>query len=144
MKISGRVQIPRTPAEVWDLLMDPATLRRSIPKCEELEPLGANRFRVQLRFGVGFVRGKLRGEAELRDIVVGESYAFEVRARGTAGSVEGLTFVQLSPASGGASTELHYESDARVAGLLASVGEKWFEGTARSLAERFFEEIARQ
>ena len=40
MKISGRDTIPFPVEQVWDALLDPAVLVRTIPGCERLETTG--------------------------------------------------------------------------------------------------------
>ncbi len=143
LKVSGQIIVHRTPGDLWRLLMDPVVLRKCLPKCEEFEEISPRKFRVSLKMGVGLIRSRFRGEAELKDVVEGEGYRFELFAKGTGGSVEGATVVRLASAAEGSKTELYYVSDARVSGLIASMGAKLFEGTARSLAEQFFDEISK-
>ena len=85
LKITGQVTVNRSPADLWRLLMDPEVLKRCIPKCEELEVIGPQRYRVALKVGFGLVRGHFKGEAELKDVVEFETYRLEVHAKGTAG-----------------------------------------------------------
>jgi carbon monoxide dehydrogenase subunit G len=44
MKISGENTIPHPAQEVWDALLDPAVLVRTIPGCERLETTGENTY----------------------------------------------------------------------------------------------------
>lgn len=143
LKVSGQRTVDRSPADLWQLLMDPQVLQKCLPNCEELEEIAPGRFRVSLKVGIGLIRSRFRGEAELKDVVEQEGYRFELSARGTGGTIDAATVVRLISMSEGSRTELNYESEARVTGFIASVGTRLFEGTARSLAEQFFDEIAK-
>jgi hypothetical protein len=56
---------------------------------------------------------------------------------GPAGSASGGANVKLEPAEGG--TLLTYDVDAKVAGKIAQLGARLIDGTAASLAEKFFD-----
>jgi carbon monoxide dehydrogenase subunit G len=143
LKLTGQVTVNRPPADLWKLLMDPSVLKKCIPKCEDFEEIGPFRYRVALKVGFGLVRGHFKGEAELKDVVELETYRLEVHAKGSTGFVEGATCVRLAAVNGGQQTALHYESDAHVGGMLASVGARLFQGAARSFADQFFDEISK-
>ncbi len=143
MKVNGQVLVNRTPADLWRLLIDPEILRKCLPRCEEFQEIGPRRFRVSIRVGVGLIRSRFRGEAELKDVVEGEGYRFELYAKGFSGSVEGVTVVRLMSAAEGLKTELIYESNAHLSGLIASMGSQLIQGAARSLADQFFDEISK-
>jgi carbon monoxide dehydrogenase subunit G len=142
IKLSGKKEVAKSPAELWKLLMDPRTLRECIPGCDELELDGPGKYRIALKVGVGPVKGSFKGHAELKDVEEPVKYTLEVRAKGLTGFIDGSTRVRLAPAGGGKSTELSYESEARVGGVLASVGARLFEGAARSFTEEFFDKLA--
>jgi carbon monoxide dehydrogenase subunit G len=143
LRIDGKKTVEKPPEEVWRMLTDPAALRQTIPGCEELVPTGLNKFRIALRLGVGFVKGRFAGEAELKDIEEGRNYTLEVHAKGTLGFIEGKTHVRLERI-GERRTEVHYESEGHVGGIVASVGSRFFEEIARTFTEEFFERLARE
>ena len=143
MKLSGQVTVNRPPPDLWRLLMDPAVLRRCIPRCEEFELITPGRYRVGLMVGLGLIRGRFKGEAELKDVVEFEKYRLDLCAKGTTGFIQGATLIRLLPLIGGVQTELSYESDAQVGGMLASMGARLFQGAARSFAEELLVEIGR-
>ena len=142
LKLSGQKTIDRPPADVWKLLMDPEVLRECIPGCQELELIEPRKYRIALKVGLGLVKGSFRGEAELKDVEVPVKYTLEVRAKGTTGFIQGATHVRIAPADGGKQSELSYESEAQVGGMIASVGARLFQGAARSFTEEFFEKLS--
>lgn len=144
LRVTGRKVVPRPPEDVWRILTDGESLKECIPGCEELVPTGPGRWRIALRLGLGIVKGSFRGEAELKNVEEPVRYTLEVKAKGTMGFVEGATTVRLEPLDGGGSTEVHYESAGHVGGIVASVGSRFFEETARTFTEEFFARIARR
>ena len=143
LRVSGRKTIEKPPEEVWRMLTDPDSLRQTIPGCEELVPTGPNRFRIALRLGAGIVKGRFAGEAELKDVEELRKYTLEVHAKGTLGFIEGSTRVRLERLDE-RRTEVHYESEGRLGGIVASVGSRFFEEIARTFTEEFFERLARE
>ena len=140
-KFTGQKVIDLSPEELWERLMDPVIMKRCIPRCEVLEPIGERRFRVALKVSFGLIRGTFQGEAELKDVVEPESYRLEMNARGTLGVVHGTTDIKLVPVDGGQRTELIYSSEATIGGLISKVGAKFHEDAARNFTDQFFEQI---
>ncbi|HVR76374.1 MAG TPA: carbon monoxide dehydrogenase subunit G [Planctomycetota bacterium] len=141
LKFTGQKVIELPPAELWVRLMDPVIMKRCIPRCEVLEPIGDGRFLVALKVRYGLVRGTFRGEAELKDVVEVERYILEMQAKGILGSVHGTTEIQLLPVGGGVRTELIYASEAKLGGLISKVGAKFHEDAARTFTDQFFDQI---
>ena len=143
LRVDGRKTVEKPPEEVWRMLTDPASLRQTIPGCEELVPAGPNRFRIALRLGIGILKGRFAGEAELKDVEELRNYTLEVHAKGTLGFIEGKTHVRLERLAENR-TEVHYESAGRVGGIAASVGSRFFEEVAWTFTEEFYERLARE
>ena len=141
IKISGRRILNRPPHELWGLLMDPAVMRRCIPGCKRFEMLEQGRYQIALQVSFGLFKGSFRGEAQLKDVVNLERYRLEMDTRGKTGCIQGSTGVRLQTLDGGEQTEIFYQSDAKVSGVLASVGARIFQGAARSFADQFFDEL---
>jgi hypothetical protein len=145
MRVTGKVVVDRPPEELWEMLLDPAVLRRCMPGCEAIGRLTGDTYHVELKVGFGLLKGRFTGEVKMVDVDPGRSYTLEVRARGATGFVEGRTAIALAPvdgAGGTASTEVAYEGEAHVGGVLASVGARLFQGAARSFQEEFFRNLA--
>lgn len=143
VKISGKRVVPHSPQDLWSYLMNPEVLRKCMQGCEEFEAVGPGKYRVALKVGFGLVKGRFRGEVELKDVVEPKGYRLEMHAKGTMGFLRGVTRVELAPLDGGGATEIAFESEAQVGGVLASVGARFVDGAARSFVDAFFEEISR-
>ena len=68
MKITGENTIPFPVEQVWDALLDPAVLVRTIPGCERLEATGENTYAMTVTAGVAAIRGTYDGTCVLSDL----------------------------------------------------------------------------
>ena len=137
MEMSGERRIEASRAAVWRALNDPEVLREAIPGCQELERTGDNAYTAKVQAKVGPVKANFSGNVTLRDIVEPESYRIEGEGSGgAAGFAKGGASVTL--AEEGGTTVLSYQVDAQVGGKLAQIGSRLIGGTARKLADQFF------
>ena len=137
MEMSGERRIEASRAAVWRALNDPEVLREAIPGCQELERTGENAYAAKVQAKVGPVKANFSGNVTLRDIVEPESYRIEGEGSGgAAGFAKGGASVTLAEEDG--ATVLSYQVDAQVGGKLAQIGSRLIGGTARKLADQFF------
>ena len=138
MKMSGTRLLQAPQSQVWEKLNDVETLKRCIPGCQSLEQVGDNQLKATVALKVGPVNAKFTGEVELTDMNPPVSYRISGSGKGgPAGSASGGADVKLEGADGG--TLLSYDVDAKVAGKIAQLGARLIDGTAASLAEKFFD-----
>jgi uncharacterized protein len=140
VKIAGHAQLPGTREQVWQLLTDPARLQKLLPGAERLEPDGANRYKVAVKFGVAAITGKYAGSVELADQKPPSSLRMKVDGKGIPGFMKGEGHLELREKSGG--TEVSYSGEAQVGGLIASVGQRMIEAASKKIIQQFFEAAA--
>ena len=128
VKLQGQhtFDVPR--AQVWQALLDPEVLARTLPGCEKLERTGEHQFAGALNLKVGPVQGLFDGTVALSDVQPPESYRIQLKGQGAPGFVEGDGTIRLEEAPGG--TVLHYEVDAQVGGRIAGVGQRLLDSSA--------------
>ena len=68
MKISGEAVLEAPVEQVWNALLDPAVLVRTIPGCERLQTTGENAYDMTVTAGVAAIRGTYTGTCELSDL----------------------------------------------------------------------------
>lgn len=141
MDISGEYRIGAPRDAVWAALLDPETLRGSIPGCKELERTGDNAFSARVQIKVGPVSATFTGSVELQDMAAPESLRIVGQGNGgVAGFAKGEAKVTLTEEGG--ETILSYVADAQIGGKLASLGGRLIQSTARKLADQFFSSFA--
>src|SRR5438067_7111000 len=132
MKLEGTYRIPAARAEVWNALLDPAILRRSIPGCEKLDPAGQNKYNATFRAGVGAIKGTFSGDVEISDLDPQNAYTLRSRVKSPVGFVEGSGRIQLAESvPGSPETVISYSGDAKIGGMLASIAGRLIEAAAK-------------
>ena len=113
MKITGREAIPVPVETVWDALLDPAVLVRTIPGCERLEtlpsPEGEHTYAMTVTAGVAAIRGTYDGTCTLSDLVPHESLVMRLTGAGAPGTIDATVHVSFRDAD---PTLVEYDADA--------------------------------
>jgi len=143
MKIEGAYVIPASREVVWQRLMNPDVLARSIPGCEKLVPNSDGSYHTEMKIAISAVKGTYRGRVEILDTVAPERYRMKVEGRGTSGFVKGEGTLTLSD-DGAAGTKISYTGDAQVGGVIANVGQRLIQAAARQMVNHFFQQFTEQ
>jgi len=142
LRLTGEHLFEEDRQTVWEALLDPAVLSRTLPGCERLERVEGDTFEGLLNIQIGPVKGRFQGSLELSDIRPGESYHLRLDGRGAAGFMSGEGDLTLADADGG--TRLTYDIGAQVGGTLAAVGQRLLDSSARAIAAIGMEGLAAQ
>ncbi len=140
MKVSGTHTFAAPVAEVWRAVNDPAVLARTLPGCESLTELGPDSYALRVTAGVAAIKGTYEGTVALADKVEPASFTMTAKAAGAPGTVAADVRVALAPATSGG-TELTYDADAVVGGVIGGVGQRMLVGVTRRMAEEFFRAV---
>jgi uncharacterized protein len=130
------------PGRVFEALLDPAVLRKTIPGCRRLEPLDDSKLSFEVRIGVGAVAGVYDGEIAFFERVAPTRAAFEVTTKGRQGSVRAIVRNELAAAGEG--TRVSYTAEAHVSGALAGVGQRVLGGVVKRTTQEFFRGLERE
>jgi uncharacterized protein len=137
MEMHGERRIPAPREEVWARLNDAETLKASIPGCQELEKTSDTEFTARVRAKVGPVSATFTGKVALSDLDPPNGYTISGEGQGgVAGFAKGGAKVSLE--EDGSETILRYGVQAQVGGKLAQIGSRLIDGTARKMADDFF------
>jgi uncharacterized protein len=137
MKISGMATMHAPAGRVWEALNDPAVLVATIPGCERLEPTGPDSYRMTVTAGVASVRGTYSGEIALSEQREPSSFLMVASGSGGPGTVSTSVRVTLADTTDGL-TEVSYDADAVIGGMLAGVGQRMLASVAKRMAGEFF------
>jgi carbon monoxide dehydrogenase subunit G len=143
MDMTGQYRIPAPREQVWAALNDPAMLKASLPGCESLEKLSDHEFAATVVAKVGPVKAKFNGNVMLSNLNPPESYTISGEGKGgAAGFAKGGADVRLTEE--GDVTVLTYTAKADVGGKLAQLGSRLIDGTAKKMADEFFDNFRQQ
>jgi uncharacterized protein len=137
MKITGTSTLAADPATVWQALNDPAVLVRAIPGCRALESLGEDSYAMTVAAGVGSIKGVYDGRVRLSDHQEPDSFRLHAEGSGAPGTISADVMVSLAAATDGG-TELSYDADAAVGGMIGGVGQRMLAGVSKRMAAEFF------
>ena len=137
MKISGSHVVDQPVEKVWEALLDPRVLVATIPGCERLEETGAHQYAMTVSAGVASIKGTYNGSCQLSDLRDRESLVMSLQGAGSPGTVDATVEVRFSePAPG--RTEIAYEADAVVGGMVGGVGQRMLSSVSKRMAGEFF------
>jgi len=137
MEMTGERRIPAPRETVWEHLNDPDTLKNCIPGCESVERTADNEFTAKVTAKVGPVKARFTGKVTLSDLDPPAGYTISGEGTGgVAGFAKGGAKVSLE--ADGEATIMRYAVQAQVGGKLAQIGSRLIDGTAKKLADDFF------
>ena len=142
MELTATYEFDAPVDRVWDLLMDTTAVGSCLPGCRGLQPIGDDRYEVELNVAVAAIAGNFKGTVSLMDKIPPRSYTLMVDGSGRQGFVKGLARVELE--ADGDRTRVLVTAQADVGGMIARVGQRLLEGVARTTMDRFYGCLGKQ
>jgi carbon monoxide dehydrogenase subunit G len=136
IELKGAYTFDIPAARVWELLIDPAVVAQCLPGCDELRPLGDDRYEAVLSLTVASIGGTYRATIAIVDKVPPHSYRLLVEGKGPQGFVNGQSRVTLVEQEGRTTVEVI--GDAQIGGMVARVGQRLLAGVGKMLMDRFY------
>ena len=140
MQLSGKQVFQASPSRIWSLLMDPATLARVVPGVTKLEKTGDHSFNSIVTIKLGPVSGSFTGNMQLEDRQEPKRFTLKVQQNSKIGNANAVVKIDLLSVAD-AETELSFDGDAKLSGLLASMGQRIIGGVANTLTKQFFNNL---
>jgi carbon monoxide dehydrogenase subunit G len=140
MKVSGTHSFNAPVDDVWRAINDPAVLARTLPGCESLTELGPDSYAMRVTAGVAAIKGTYEGTVALADKQEPSSFTMNAKGAGAPGTIAADVRVALASAATGG-TDLSYDADAVVGGVIGGVGQRMLVGVTRKMAGEFFKAI---
>lgn len=147
MELKGKHVITADPPTLWKMLMDTETLSRIIPGVSGLEKTGDNSYRSVLEINMGPVGTSFEGEAQMVDITEQKKFTLNMQQSNKMGTANSTMKVELVPVNS-TETEVVFDGEIKITGLLSVMGEKILGNVANMLTKQFFanldHELAKQ
>jgi carbon monoxide dehydrogenase subunit G len=140
MKLSSNCTLAASREKVFAAITDPAVLQRIIDGCEKMVRTGEGCYDAHLKIGVAGLKGTYVGKVQLKELKAPESYTLVIEGKGAPGFVKGTAKIQLIDKAG--QTELCCDADAQVGGMIAAIGSRLIEATAKKMMDDFFRKFA--
>ncbi len=146
MKISDSFTFDADQETVWKLLMDPDAIAKALPGVEKLTPVEEqeNAWQATAKIEIASVSGTYTGFVRISEIAPPDQYRLTVSGEGKQSMIDGTALLRLSYDAEKRQTILMWEAEAKIAGKLASVGQRLIGAAAAMLSKLFFRALAKQ
>ncbi len=139
VKIEGSYTFNAPREKVWEVLLDPKVMAQCIPGCEGLNQIGPDQYEATMKVGIAAVKGSYKGKVTIKDKQPPSHYVLSGEGAGGPGFMQGDVAIDLKENNG--QTVLTYSTDAKVGGLIASIGQRMLGGVAKMMVDQFFKKI---
>lgn len=137
MHLTGKHHFRASAKSIWDMLMDADTLARVTPGISRLEQTGSDQYKAIAEVKMGPVSGSFSGEVEVLDKSEPSVFTLRVKQNSRIGNVSADVKIFLTSVSE-EETELSFDGEAKLSGLLARTGQRVLSGVANTLTRQFF------
>jgi carbon monoxide dehydrogenase subunit G len=137
MKFAGENVLDAPVERVWDALLDPAVLVRTIPGCSRLQATGEHSYDLTVTAGVAAIKGTYAGTCRLHDLQEHRSLRMVLQGAGAPGTI-GADIAVVFADAGNGTTRVTYDADAVVGGMVGGVGQRMLTSVSRRMAVEFF------
>jgi carbon monoxide dehydrogenase subunit G len=137
MQLTGRHKLNATPATLWNMLMDTDTLSKIVPGVSRLEKTGDNSYKSILEIKIGPVGGSFKGDLQMENKEEQKRFILKVQQNSSVGNANAAIKIELIPVTE-SETEVAFDGDVKVTGLLASMGQRILGSAANVLTKQFF------
>jgi hypothetical protein len=143
MQLSGRHIVNVTPTLLWSMLMDTGTLARIIPGISRLEKTDYNTFKSFIDIKLGLINGSFTGNLRLENVTEPKGFILKIQQSSGIGKANAAINIDLMPVND-SQTEISFNGDVKLAGLLAGMGQRVLGSVANTLAKKFYENLDKE
>lgn len=143
MQLTGRHILNATTATIWAMLMDTDTLARIVPGISRLEKTGDNEYNSFIDIKMGLINGSFTGNLQMENITGPESFTLKAQQSSSIGKANASIKIDLLPVNNN-QTEISFDGDVKLAGLLAGMGQRVLGGVANTLSKQFFTNLEKE
>ncbi len=126
---------------VWQLLLDPAVMEKSMPGAEGLRHIENGRYEGKVRVGLGpITAAEFALIVQLKDVQPHTHYGMNIDSTGRFGYTRGEATVDLVPA--GTGTAMTYRANLNVGGTIAGVGQGLLDSLSRMMTRQGLDSLS--
>jgi len=139
LKLSGNYTVPIARERAYQLMQDPAVLARAMPGCDHLALIAPDEYEMRMKMVISSIQGLFAGKVRIADRNPPDGFRLIVEGSGKVGFMKGDGLLSFTPLY--TSTDIHYEGEVQVGGMIAGVGQRLLDTTSRFLIKKFFEKL---
>ena len=126
---SFEVAVPRQ--RVYDFVTDPAKLTAIFPDVQDVKVIDKDNISLKAKVGIGFIRGTMDVKLNIVERRPPGFAKMSAKGNGLSSSVELENTFTIEDAAGGKGSLVKWAADAKIAGLMASVGSRLIDAAAQ-------------
>ena len=131
MHYDGSFEVPVPKQKVYDFVMDPAKITSIFPDVQDVKIIDENNFTLKARIGISFIRGMMDVKMSIVERRPPSFAKMKAKGNGLSSSVDLENSFTIEDAPGGTGTVVKWDADAKIAGLMASVGSRLIDAAAQ-------------
>lgn len=143
MQLADKHIVNAARSKVWGILMDTETLARIVPGISSLEKIADNSFTSTVSIKIGPVNSSFAGNLEMEDIREEKGFILKILQNSKVGNANALIKIEMVTV-GENQTEVSFDGDIKLSGMLASMGQILVGAVANSLSKQFFDNIEKE
>jgi carbon monoxide dehydrogenase subunit G len=138
MRIHGSYTIDAPAERVWDILLEPESLKASIPGVQSMTETGENAWKIVLTVGIAAFKGTYEGDVRIAGAEPPREYDIHVEGKGRPGWVRGVGHIELVPNATNTQTTVNVAGEASLGGPMFAIGSRFAAPAANLLMGQFF------
>jgi uncharacterized protein len=131
MHYDGSFEVPVQKQKVYDFVMDPAKITSIFPDVQDVKVIDENNFSLKAKVGISFIRGMMDVKMSIVERKPPTFASMKAKGNGMSSSVELENTFTMEDAPGGSGTVVRWAADAKISGLMASVGSRLIDAAAQ-------------
>jgi uncharacterized protein len=131
MHYDGSFEVPIQKQKVYDFVVDPAKITSIFPDVQDVRVIDENNFALKAKVGISFIRGMMDVKMSIVERNPPSFARMKAKGNGLSSSVELENTFTMEDAAGGSGTIVKWAADAKIAGLMASVGSRLIDAAAQ-------------
>src|SRR5664279_2719919 len=143
MELTGKHMVNAASSKIWSMLMDTDMLSKIVPGISRLEKTGDTTFKSILEIKLGPVNSSFTGNLQMEEITEQEGFILKVTQNSKIGNASGNIKINLLPVDDD-QTEIAFNGDVKLSGLLAGMGQRVMGGVANTLTKQFFSNLEKE
>ncbi|HUH99972.1 MAG TPA: carbon monoxide dehydrogenase subunit G [Nitrososphaerales archaeon] len=131
MHYDGSFEVPADKQKVYDFVTDPQEVTSIFPDVQDVKVIDANNFSLKAKVGISFIRGMMDVKMSIVERDPPNSVKMHAKGNGLSSSIELDTTFSTGTTASGKGTLVKWSADAKIAGLMASVGSRLMDAAAQ-------------
>jgi len=131
MHYDGSFEVPASKQKVYDFATDPTKITSIFPDVQDVKVIDRTNFTLKAKVGISFIKGMMDVKMNIVEEDPPRYVKMKAKGNGLSSSVELENSFTIEDGAGGNGSLVKWSADAKIAGLMASVGSRLIDAAAQ-------------